>query len=180
MNDAESDLDSTDHDFVSPMLASPTQNLDRDHTNRNAVVSRSLFIEEDDAEDHLQREEQVLTDAVMAMLNNYTNLSVEAITSGFVYTVDLLTPYIMGSGALVATAAAGLAGIGSWSDNRHSRGTISRLSWIPSNRALWTTAFIGGLSAGGIFLFRSGVRRMVIRGLKYKNSNAEKDKKKSY
>jgi hypothetical protein len=187
MNDAASDLDSTDHDFVSPMQASPPQSTDRDHTNRNAVVSRSLFVQEDDAEDddeqeHLQREEQILTDAMMAMLNNYTNLSMEAITSGFAYTVDFLTPYIIGSGVFVASAAAGFAGFGRWSDNRMSRGAVSHLSWIPSNRALWTTAFIGGLSAGGIILIRAGVRRMVVRDSQSKDNiiNKKKKKKKPY
>ena len=178
MNDADSDLDSTSIDFVSP-IQPPPQNTDADRASRAAVVSRSLFVEDDNDNDinpqeHLQREEQVLADAMLAMLNNVVNLSADAITSGFVYTVETLTPYIMGSGAFMTTAAAGIASFGMWSENQYPRGAMSRLSWIPSHRALWTTAFIGGLSAGGMFLVRSGVRRMFVRPSPSQGKKSEK------
>ena len=92
--------------------------------------------DDDNSQEHLQREEQVLADAVLAMLNNIMNLSTDAIPSGFVYTVETLTPYRMGSGVLMTTAAAGIAGFSMWSENQYPTGGISRLSWIPSHRAL--------------------------------------------
>ena len=94
-------------------MEQPLQNTDRNHTSRAAVVSRSLFVEDDNGNDdnpqeHLQCEEQVLADAMLAMLNNFMNLSTDVITSGFVYSFETLTPYIMGSGAFMTTAAAGM------------------------------------------------------------------------
>ena len=173
MNDADSDLDSTSIDFSTPIQSQPSHRYPQNNT-QTAVVSRSLFQldddgdndNDDDTQEHVQREEQVLTDAMLAMVNSITSMSADAITSGLVYTVELLTPYIMGSGALVATSAASIAGFGMmWSSaqQRSSSGTLSRLSWMPSHRALWTTAFIGGLSAGGIFLVRSGVRNLFVK-----------------
>ena len=69
------------------------QDTDRNHTSRAAVVSRFLFVEDDNGNDdnpqeHLQREEQVFADAMLAMLNNFLNLSTDAITSRFVYSFE--------------------------------------------------------------------------------------------
>ena len=158
--DAESDLDSNSPDDVIPI---EIPRLSRGGPIiEDVAVSRTLFVE-DDSQEQLQHEEAVLADAMMGMVNTYMSVSAETMTTGFVYVVERLTPYIMGTGLGITSIAAGIGMAGMWHGMHNPIGAMSRSSRFPSHRALWTTAFIGGLSAGGMLLFRSGVRTMFVR-----------------
>jgi hypothetical protein len=160
MNDADSDLGSTCPDAVSP-IETP-QFSDINPRNRSVPLSRALFVD-DEEQEGFQQEQAVLSDAVMNMVNTYMNFTVETMTRGFAYMVERATPYIFGTGVGITSIAVGIGVFGTLSGVYFPNGTVSRVSRFPSQHTLWTAAFIGGLSSGGVLLFRSAVRSMTVR-----------------
>lgn len=157
MNDADSDLGSTCPDAVSPIETPQFSDL-----NPCNPISRALFID-DEEQEGFQQEETVLSDAVMTMVNTYMNVTLETMTRGFVFMVERVTPFIFGTGVGVTSIAVGIGMFGTLSGVYFQDGTVSRASRFPSQHTLWTTAFIGGLSSGGMLLFRSAVTSMTVR-----------------
>jgi hypothetical protein len=120
------------------------------------MVSRTITVEDDtqDEQEQLQQEESVLAEAMSAMVSSYVNLTVGTVTSTLASVVEQVTPYVFATG--FGTTAISV-GMGLFGMSYPSRTTSLR---FPQPRVLWTTGFIGGFSAGGMLLFRYGVRAM--------------------
>jgi hypothetical protein len=136
------------------------------------IVSRTITVEDgtQDEQEQLQQEESVLAEAMSVMVSSYVNLSVGTVTSTFASVVERVAPYVFATG--FGTTAIFL-GVGLFGRSYPSRTTSL---YFPQQRVLWTTAFIGGFSAGGMFLFRYGVRAMAPKRAD-KRIEDEKEKK---
>mmetsp|Transcript_5863 Transcript_5863/g.9738 ORF Transcript_5863/g.9738 Transcript_5863/m.9738 type:complete len:411 (+) Transcript_5863:111-1343(+) len=128
--------------------------------DEDRMVSRTIITVEADTQEqereqeHLQQEESVLADAMSTMVNTYVNVSLGTVTATYATLVEMVTPYIVrtGFGATAISVGFGLFGMS------FPRRTTSR--HFPNSQTLWTAGFIGGFSAGGMFLFRSAVRHL--------------------
>lgn len=175
INDAGSELGSVTPDVTFP-IESPrglsiepiVEEVEEPH------VSRTITIQNDSPED-LEAEANVLNDAIATMMNTYMNVSVNTATSSFVRIVDFVTPYVVGTGFSITTIASGFGLFGAWSMQYGSNRALA--ARIPSSGVLWTSGFIGGLTAGGMLAFRGGVRMMFHQARQHnqqkKKSNTE-------